>query len=281
MSRQEAQRRLSDKITIPTPPEIVLRITSMVDDPAVRISDIGQVIAKDPAITAKVLRVANSSFYGLKQPVISLDQAAAVVGGRSLRNIAMQASLMGRYEHLGQKYQFDLPGLWAHSIFTARLCQELGKRLPQACDLGPEELYTCGLLHDVGKAVLLDALGEEYDAVYKTARDTGVAIHVVEERVLSFTHVEVGAVVAQRWQLPAAVSRAIQFHHGPKGEILTTPSIAVVALCDQIAYRMESPDFFSALKPLMALAQETLRLRPDTFVDFVQWATKVRAHGEG
>lgn len=277
MSRLEAQRRLTDKITIPSPPEIVMRITSMVDDPNVRLSEVGAVVARDPSIAAKVLRIANSPFYGLSKPVISTEQAATVIGGRSLRNIAMQASLVGRYEHLAQQFDFDLPELWTHSILTAQLCQELAGRVSTPCDLGPEELYTCGLLHDMGKAVLLDALGDEYDAVYRTAKETGVAIHVVEERVLSFTHLEVGAIVAQRWQLPEAVSRAIRFHHGPRDEVVANPSVAVVALCDQLAYRLGSPEFGAALQQLMGLARDTLRIKPDTFLAFVERATALHA----
>lgn len=276
MSKLEAQRRLRDKITLPTLPEVVTRITAMVDDPKVRICDIGSVVAQDPAMTATVLRIANSAYYGLAKPAISPEQAATVIGGRSLRNIALQASLVGRYAHLSKKFDFDLTELWTHSVFTAQLCQELARRMPLSCKIGPEEFYTCGLLHDVGKAVLLDCLGEEYAAVYKAARASGEALHVVEERVLMFTHVEVGALVAQRWQFPEPVSHAIRFHHGPRDEVLAHPPTAVVALCDQVAYRINTPDFGAALPRLTSLARETLRIQPEEFAAFVERATVLR-----
>ena len=276
MSKQEAQKRIGDKITLPTLPEVVMRITSMVDDPKVRISDIGAVIAQDPAITAKVLRIANSAFYGLGSKVISPEQAATVIGGRSLRNIALQASVIGRFEHLGRQFEFDLNEMWVHSVFTAQLCQELARRAPNPCGLGPEEFYTCGLLHDVGKAVLLESLREEYVAVHQAAKASGEALHLAEERMLSLTHFEVGALVAQRWQFPEPVSHAIRYHHGPRDEVLSHPATAVVALCDQLAYRMGTPDFGTGLGLLTELARQTLQIKPDDFASFVARAEVLR-----
>ncbi|HUR28184.1 MAG TPA: HDOD domain-containing protein [Planctomycetota bacterium] len=276
MSKQEAQKRLSDKVSLPTLPEIVTRITAMVEDPNVRIRDIGAVVAQDPAITATVLRIANSAYYGLAKAAISPEEAAAVIGGRSLRNIALQASIIGKFEHLSRKFDFDLHELWVHAVFTAQLCQELARRLPHAPELGPEEFYTCGLLHDVGKAVLLDSLREEYAAVYRAAKESGEAIHLAEERMLSFTHVEVGALVAQRWQLPEPVCHAIRHHHGPREEVLSNPTTTVVALCDQLAYRIDTPEFAAALPRLAALAHDTLRVAPDDFGAFVEHAAVLR-----
>ena len=276
MTKQEAQKRIGEKLTLPTMPEVVIRITSMVDDKNVRISDIGAVVAQDPAITATVLRIANSAYYGLAKPVISPEQAATVIGGRSLRNIALQASIIGRYEHLGKKFDFDLNELWIHSVFTAQLCQELARRMPTPCAIAPEEFYTCGLLHDIGKAVLLDSLHEEYVAVYQAAKATGEAIHLTEERMLGFTHVEVGALVAQRWQFPEPVAHAIRYCHGPRDQVLCNPATAVVALCDQLAYRLDSSSFGAALPRLTALARDTLQIKPDVFAAFVERASALR-----
>ena len=277
MSKQEAAKRISEKIKLPTLPEVVSQITSMVNDPNVRISDIGAVVAQDPAITATVLRIANSAYYGLAKKAISPEQAATVIGGRSLRNIALQASVIGRFDHLSKKFDFDLHGLWIHSVFTAQLCQELARRVPLACSIGPEEFYTCGLLHDIGKAVLLDSLKDEYAAVIRASKESGEAMHLTEERMLSVTHIEVGALVAQRWQFPEPVSNAIRDHHGPRDAILSNPATAVVALCDQLAYRIDTPEFGSALPRLAAIARETLKVKPDVFSAFVERASFLRS----
>ncbi len=276
MSLQEAHKRLSEKITLPSLPEAVTRITAMVNDPTVRIGDIGAVVAQDPAITATVLRIANSAYYGLAKPAVTPEQAATVIGARSLGNIALQASVIGRYEHLSHKFDLDLHELWVHSVFTAQLCQDLARRVTISCEIAPEEFYTCGLLHDVGKAVMLDSLREEYMAVYQVARQTGEAVHLAEERILSFTHAEVGALVAKRWQFPDSVSHAIRHCHGPRSEILTHPATALVALCDQLAYRINTPGFGAALPLLTALARDTLRVKPDAFGAFVERATSLR-----
>lgn len=276
MSLQEARKHLTEKITLPTLPEVVTKVIAMVNDPNVRIGDIGRVVAQDPAITATVLRIANSAFFGLAKPATSPEQAATVIGARSLGNIALQASVIGRYEHLSNKYDIDLHELWFHSVYTALLCQELARRVPVSCQIGPEEFYTCGLLHDIGKAVLLDSLREEYMSVYQTAKRTGEAIHLAEERMLGFTHVDVGTLVAQRWQFPETVAHAIRFCHGPRTEVLIHPETAVVALCDQLAYRIETPGFGAALPLLTALARDTLRIKPEDFAAFVERAAALR-----
>ncbi len=265
MSKREALKCIGDRVTLPTIPEVVIEINNLIDDPTSGVSEIGAVVARDPAIAARVLKIANSTFYGLSEPVVSTEDAASVLGAESLRNIALQASVMKRYECYAHLPDFDLEDLWAHSILNAQLSRALARLVPGLGDASPEEFFTCGLLHDVGKVLLIDGLGEEYLDVVRHARRVGKALHVVERDELGYSHVEVGALLARRWELPDAVAAAIEYHHGPGGAILGSRPVAVVAIADQVAYRVQSRTFEAAAERLAALAQRVLGIAPAEF----------------
>lgn len=270
MSKREALQALGDKIQIPTLPDVVLRINAMIDDPSIGLQEMGKLVAGDASITARVLRLANSGYYGLSEPVCSAERAVTVIGARSLRNVAMQVSILKQYEHLSVVPDFDLQDLWSHSTATAQIAQALAEACYRRTGLAPDDFYACGLLHDVGKVVMLESLGDRYVECLRHARRTGSTLHEAEDYVLGFTHIEVGALLATRWQLPEKVAHAIEYHHGPKEMIVGHPHIAVVAIADQIAYRAESDTFEGALERLSALAEKILGIRREEFERVVE-----------
>ena len=117
----------------------------------------------------------------------------------------------------------------------------------------------------MGKVVLLESLSEDYLEVLAHARRTGCALHLSEEQCLGFTHVDVGALLAARWQLPEDVATSIQYHHGPTEKIRGEPAVAVVAIADQIAYRAQSSTFESAAERLATLAHQFLGVPREEF----------------
>lgn len=272
--QQTALRVIAEAVTIPTLPSIVQRINRLASDPKVGLVEIGAVVAQDAPMTSRVLRIANSAYYGLQEPVLSAEQAATVVGARAMQSIALQASVMQHYDHLAGTPDFDLSGIWRHAILTAQLCQLVGKERAAGNGLTPEELYTCGLLHDIGKVVLLDSLGEEYLQVFRDARDKGRAIHVSEKELLGYTHTDVGSLVAVRWDFPEGATRAIRFHHGPRVEIETDPCVAAVAVADQIAYRVQAGGGGDSMAQLAALAERSLGMDGAAFRALVAHAVE-------
>lgn len=271
MPTNEALADLASRMCLPTLPEVVGRINRLI---AARCGppEIGEVVASDPGLSAKVLRLANSSTFGLQEPVVSAMQAATVIGVRALRNIALQASIIQRYEHLLRYDAFDLQDVWRHSALSARLCQTLGTFSRRRTKLAPDEFFTCGLLHDLGKVVLLDSLGEEYLELLQQARRAGLALHYQEERVLGFAHTHVGGLLASRWQLPQPIVDAITYHHGPTERIRADPVVATVAVADQIAYRVHGPTFPDVAQHLEAIAVRVLDVTPDAFARVVEAA---------
>jgi len=264
-----------ERVTIPTLPEVVTRVNALVNDPKVSIQEIGDVIAMDAPISSKVLRIANSAIYGLSEPARSVVDAAKVIGARALRNIALQASIIQHYDHLASVEDFDVQAVWHHSIFVARLAQCIGERATGRMDVKAEELYTCGLLHDIGKVVLLESLGDEYLEVFREARDERTPVHVVEEQRLGFRHTQVGAAVAASWKFPERIARVIECHHGPRDAMQAEPAVAVVAVADQIGYRMEMADFDETLWRLRAVSSRMIGVDGAAFAELVDYAREI------
>ncbi len=220
---------IQSNLTIPTIPEVVQRVATLVEDLESGTSEIGQVIAEDAPLAAKVLRIANSAYYGLSGGCVSTEQASTILGVRVLRNIVTQVAVIQQFQHLQTVDGFDVGALWRHAILTGHMCSFLAKKCRRPIGQAPEELYVCGLLHDVGKVVMLDGLKENYVSMAREAAETGLPLFAAEKRRFGFNHTDVGAVVASRWGLPQSISLAIQYHHGPREKIATSSVVAIVA----------------------------------------------------
>lgn len=238
MAIQPGSPVLSRNFTIPTLPSVVQRLQKLLEQPDAGVREIAAVVEEDAPLAAKVLKIANSSFYGLREKVVSTRHAASVLGVRVLRGVVTQASVIKQFEHL-DGVAFDLDALWRHSILCAQASQFAGRRARGAIGLAPDELHACGLLHDLGKVVLLDNLRERYLELVATAQERQVELVVVEREALGFDHAEVGHVVATRWSLPAQVCGAILLHHAPRGRTLAEPAALLVERCNQFVHACE------------------------------------------
>ena len=254
-----AKQLASRSLNIPTLPEIVRKLREMIADPKAGAGDVGKLVAQDPPLAAKVLKIANSAYYGLSQRTVSTEEACAILGLRVLRNVVTQAAVMTRYEHLGGR-GLDLDALWRHSQFVAQMSFELGRAARAPLGLTPEELQACGLLHDLGKVVMLESLGDEYVRVLDLAQSQSLPMHVAEKRSLGFDHTDVGALVAVQWGLPTSVAAVIQYHHGPREAVAANRAVALVANANLVVQRTEAGNFVAAAGTLDSETQNALGL---------------------
>ncbi|MEO0651922.1 MAG: HDOD domain-containing protein [Planctomycetota bacterium] len=271
MSSNAARTLVADNITIPTLPAVVERINALLEDPNAGTREVGAEIAKDAPLSTRVLRIANSAAYGLRQRVVSTEQASAVLGMKVLRNLALQASVIGKYEHL-EGSGFDINSLWKQSILTGQTCSSMSRKAKTSFDLGPDELYTCGLLVDIGQVVLLDYATDVYLAATQRASEAGRPLHEIEEELLGFSHAEIGARLALRWGLPSEVVSAIQFSHGPQDEVEADPTIALVELSSRLSGSVVAGDREAAEGSLDAARAVDLGLDQDAFAELVDGA---------
>lgn len=262
MTSQRPKDLIRDNLSIPTLPAVVQRISQMIANPENGTAEVGAVVGEDAPLAAKVLRIANSAFYGLHERCLSTEQASAVLGLRVLKNVVTQAAVIHQFKHLEAYGEFDINEIWRHSSMVAHACSLLAERCTGKLGLAPSEFHVCGLLHDLGKVVMLDSLGERYLDIYRQSQREELPLHALELDEFGFNHTDVGSLVASHWSLPKEVSGAIQFHHGPREAVSDDPIVCLVAHANLICHRLDKDQFEAAEAALDPPTLEFLGLDP-------------------
>jgi HD-like signal output (HDOD) protein len=249
----------------------VAQLTRLLHEPDAGLREVGAALAQDPGLAAQLLRLANSSYYGLEQPVLDIERGAVVLGMRTLNEIVWRVAVVQSFEHLaGQR--LSLERFWRHSILTGQLGQWLATQCQVRLELGPSDLYTCGLLHDLGRLVLLHGQRERYEECLRIAEADGVDSHTLEREHFGFSHTEAGAVLAFMWKLPPPLQAAIEHHHGPERELEASPTAALVALCDRVARGVERAQWADVAGLAQHPARRLAGLSPQVLGELVETA---------
>jgi len=200
-------RKLED---LPSLPAVVMELLSAIDQSEVDISVLAKKVSYDQALTAKTLRLANSSLYGLQVKVTTIQQAITFLGFQTTRNLITAAAVTGCFAQ-GQCAGFDDKAFWRHSIAAAACCKVIARRVR----FNQDYAFTAGLLHDIGRLVLVSAFTREYEQVmaYKQANDCQV--REAELAVMGVDHVMAGAALAEHWNFSDTMKAAIAHHHDP------------------------------------------------------------------
>ena len=223
---------LSRIADVPTLPTSVLRVMQMIEDPFCSSSDLAKVIQADPAMAAKVLKLANSSYYGFRQKIGNVPQAVTLLGFATLKNTLLAAAVFDMFRVAGTG--FDLNALWKHSVTTATAAKLIAKRVryPQS-----EKAFTAALLHDVGKIILARFLPQALSEIVDTVLGEEMAMYDAEKKVLGLSHPALGAWTLSRWGLPSPIVEAVEFHHHPTRAQTSFDLAAIVYLANILAHR--------------------------------------------
>ncbi len=217
---------------LPAIPAVVSEVLQMTDTPNTTIAEMSEKIQQDPALTAKILRISNSPYYGMRQYVGTLKLALVILGVREIRNIAVGIAVLDTLRN--EKTEMLLADdFWNHSLTTAAIARKLDIMM-QLNHQG--EAFIGGLLHDVGKMVLLNHYGDEYGSIYKDTSDAPERIVDIEKEKFGFTHADAGTALVERWNLPKALCEAVYAHHAqddrPLNDAGAAPLVAVVRLAN-------------------------------------------------
>lgn len=199
---------------LPAIPELVAEVLRMTNNPLVDMTDLTEVIERDPALTAKILRVSNSPYYGMKQYVGTLKLALVILGVREVRNIVMGVSVFDALQD-GKQATLMPETFWSHSFFVAGLSKQLGATLRMGMQ---GEAFIGGLLHDIGKLVLLRQLQAPYSQMMKVTGGHSTPLCEAETAEYGFTHADAAAALTDRWNFPKTLTDAIHHHH-PREEL--------------------------------------------------------------
>ncbi|MBS1724940.1 MAG: HDOD domain-containing protein [Armatimonadetes bacterium] len=197
---------------LPSLPAAALKVMKETESSTSNAHSIAQILAQDQALSARVLRLANSAYYGLTRKVTNLQESVVVLGMRCVRNLCMVAATYPWMSRKLDGYCLGPRELWTHSFGTA-LGAQLIARISKKCD--EDQAFTAGLLHDIGKVALSVWLENKTSLVVKYAEQVGVSFDQAERKVLGYDHCEVGEYLALNWNLPEEIVMAVRWHHEP------------------------------------------------------------------
>jgi putative nucleotidyltransferase with HDIG domain len=228
----DIEKKLDRIDNLPTLPTLASQLLELLGKTDVSMNQISKLMTVDPAITAKVLKIANSAYYGLRKKVDTLRMALVVLGVNEVSNIILGISLFKVFDNKGDNQNFNHDKFWEHSAVTGHICRYLAKKL--GIRMHGEE-FTAGLLHDIGKIILDQYFHETFNEALITANNSGEALIDAEQLIVGTNHCEIGSWLAAKWKIPAYISEAIMYHHKPEKANINPELTAIVSLGDLFA----------------------------------------------
>jgi putative nucleotidyltransferase with HDIG domain len=204
-------------------------IIQMTRNPKTSALEVADAISQDPALTSRILRIANSAIYGFPQKITTVHHCIVILGFANIRNIIITASVFDKFPSKSHNTQFDREGFWEHSLACAITSKMLAKRLGMK---NGDEAFIWGLLHDIGKIVLDTYFNVEFNNVIELTKEKDLHIREAEEQVFGFDHALVGGIVAEKWNLPTVLINVIRFHHNPSLAKESTRMATIVHIAD-------------------------------------------------
>ncbi len=267
---------------LPTMPAVANRVVQMMSDPKTTAEHLNKAIIVDQALAARVLKIANSSFYGCRSTINTVSQAIVIIGFNQIRNIVMAASTKGVYKQFGLTEKM----LHDHAVGTAMACYHV----EQAAGMKKsEEAFLSGLLHDIGKVILNNTDPDRFRTVMQAVYNDGRDFSEVEQEVFGFDHTDVGSLVIKKWKFSHEMGEMIKHHHHPEelegGDMYLQRLTAIVNLADSLCYKVGIGTKESQEVDLTQLASvSTLKLDPGQLekieVDLKETYEKERANFE-
>jgi HD-like signal output (HDOD) protein len=272
MDQEKAKQLIADSIdSLPTLPDVVGKLITLVQDENTSASDLCTLISYDQAISLRLLKVANSAYYGFLKQVATIKHAIVILGFDEVKRLSLGIALFNCMEKTGSKTSLVMDDFWRHSVGSSLAAQGICTKLDVAGDIIP----TASLLHDIGKLVVDNLFSGEYKIILEKAKAEELSTGTVEKEILGFSHADVGLWLGSKWQLPSSLILPIAYHHqvdeAEEGDLLP---VSIVHLADIVCKKAgigNSGD--STVPPFQQTAKEYLRLEDgeiDTLVEDLQ-----------
>lgn len=243
---------------LPPLPAVVSRVMELTNDPNCTAQDLQKVIGMDEVLSSKVLRLVNSARYGFPKRISTLSHAVILLGFETIRNLAIGAATVRLLLREGAASPVNRQLFWEHSLETGLAASALAKHLRKDLILR-EEMFLAGLLHDLGILFLSQNFPEAYREVLEQSHSLEET-QEAERQVFGMTHAEIGARMAQRWNLPPVFAAVMEHHHHPLAESPFFVQTAAVYLGDRLSYSLGDRGGEVALPPLQDNIQQTFEL---------------------
>jgi len=244
-----AKDLINDTVELASLPSVVMRAMELLNNPVTSASDIGDVIAEDPALTARLLKIVNSSFYGFPSRIDTISRAITIIGTLELTDLILGSSAIRVFNRIPNQL-VNMDRFWEHSLYTGIVARILARYLRAP---NTERCFVMGLLHDIGSLVLYRQQPEHSRQALQLAIDQDMPLNIAEREVFGFDHGEVGAELMNAWNLPEGFIETTRHHHQPSTAEryrLETASIHLADVISGMAHNTASgSDQLPALEP--------------------------------
>lgn len=234
VDRERLKRITRTIINLPTLPTIVAKMLEIIDDPRSSARSLTRLINTDQVLTARILKLANSAFYGFPNPISTINLAVVVLGFETIKNLGLSVAVISRFAQARNDGELlDYSRFWEHcvgvGVASRMLARMHGLRALES------EAFVAGLIHDLGKVILSQYQTTRYSECLRLVKEEGMLLSRAEEQVFEANHAEVGSWLARKWNLPDTLVEAIRLHHVPLTAKLQPELCAMVHFGDILA----------------------------------------------
>ena len=234
MNEKDKKKLFSQVQNCPSMSGAAAKLLALLDDPDTTPGQIEEVVRYEPSLTANILKLSNSAYFGLPTKVGSVKQAIILLGWKRVTQVVMTSCVSALMAKPIVGYELPAGELWRHSIGVSIAAEMLVKELKLQ---SAHEVYTAALLHDLGKLILGSFVKSELSVIEAKAAD-GIAFDEAERLVLGMDHAEVGAEILKSWSLPAEVIEIVRWHHDPGRAVKPTVGIDIVHVANVLCLTM-------------------------------------------
>lgn len=220
---------------IPPFPQTVMRILELTNDPKSGAKDLEAEIMKDQGLTTQILKLANSAFYRGRREISTVVDASVLLGFSAIQSMVLATVAGSVMNKELPGYALEKEALWKQSQISAIMTRTIAKKIKYA---KPDQAYTAGLLRDIGKVILDKYVEDAYDDINEIVENEGKSFIVAEEMVLGYHHGQIGAKIAEKWNLPEELVEVIACHHNPAVAFVNPELVAITHISDSLVMMM-------------------------------------------
>lgn len=257
----------AETFKIPTLPSIFVEIREVIANPRHSMVDLATLIDKDAGLTIRLLRLANSAYYGLRSEVDTVKRALVCIGTRELQNMVLCTSVVSMFHGIPEDI-INMTLFWKHSVGCGLMAKSLATYIPS---INPDQMFVAGLLHDIGRLLIWKQLSQKSSEILHYAHSEAVILYDAEQQYLGYDHCDVAARLLHMWNIPEIITESVANHHHPEESEKYFIETSIIHLSDIIVHALElgqSGEYF--VPPLNPKSWEATGLKPTMFMPVIR-----------
>ncbi len=220
---------------IPTLPNVFYEFKEAVEDPNRSFDDVAEIVSHDTGLTARLLKIVNSAFFGFPSEIETISHAISIIGIQHLNDLVLSTVVMGCFKDIPSE-TIDMESFWKHSVACALTSKLLAEKIEIR---NPERVFVAGLLHDIGRLIICSKASTETLKIFFLMNNQNLTLHLAETEALGFDHTDVGARLIQEWNLPHFHEDVVNCHHNPSQASSFPIECSIVHVADILVNSLE------------------------------------------